>query len=56
MKNIDDCNEWFVGEKGASSSEAGEELVYDHDLTWGDVARASGVGETTRKISRLKIS
>lgn len=46
----------MVEEIGANSL-GGEELVYNKDgLTWGDVGRAFGVGESrsTRQSSRLK--
>lgn len=31
LKDIDNCNEWLVGETCVNSSEAREELVYDDD-------------------------
>ncbi|XP_019226720.1 PREDICTED: uncharacterized protein LOC109208135 [Nicotiana attenuata] len=43
LDHIDHSNEWLVGEMGVNF-EAENELVFggDDDLTWGDVARASG--------------
>ena len=46
LQDIDDSNEWLVGEMGANLQDAGDELVFEDDrLTWGDVARASSAGE-----------
>ncbi|CAL9764066.1 unnamed protein product [Musa acuminata subsp. burmannicoides] len=60
LQDIDDSNEWLVGEMGANLQDAEDELVFEDDrLTWGDVARASGAGELqtyTRQMSKRKMS
>ncbi|VFQ96456.1 unnamed protein product [Cuscuta campestris] len=46
LKDIDDCSEWFIGE------ECSEETI--HDLTVGDISRASGAEEPiyyTRRVA-----
>lgn len=47
LDHIDESNEWLVGTlEEDNEPEADNELVFDEDdLTWGDVARASGVRE-----------
>ena len=53
LKEIDDSNEWLMGrmeDEGAVE----DDLVFDgDDLTWGDVARASGA-EELRVYTRAK--
>nr|DAD45738.1 TPA_asm: hypothetical protein HUJ06_003968 [Nelumbo nucifera] len=45
LKDIDESNEWLLGEMDGAE----DELVFQGDsLTWGDVARASGVEEPPR--------
>ena len=57
LDDIDESNEWLLGEMGAESSmNVEDELVFDDDndgLTWGVVARAIGVGEP-RKNTRFQ--
>lgn len=55
LEDIDDSNEWLLGTMGEGNDEVAEnEGVFLSDdeggggLTWGLVARASGVGEPTR--------
>ncbi|RDY08631.1 hypothetical protein CR513_07115, partial [Mucuna pruriens] len=44
LKDIDDSNEWIVGELDGEGEDAEDELVFDDDvLTWGNVASATGV-------------
>ncbi|KAL0366955.1 UNVERIFIED_CONTAM: hypothetical protein Sradi_3585600 [Sesamum radiatum] len=48
LDDIDECNEWLLERLNLSEEDDDEEnaRVYeDDDLTWGDVARASGVDE-----------
>ena len=48
LKDIDDSNEWLIGrmEDGDSYGGAQDDFVFDDDnLTWGDVARATGAEE-----------
>ena len=48
LKDIDDCNEWMIGRIEDEDSHGGaqDDFVFDDDnLTWGDVARATGVEE-----------
>ena len=48
LKEIDECNEWMIG-RVEEELDAADDLVFeDDDLTWGDVALASGVEEPTR--------
>lgn len=49
LNDIDECNEWLVGEMDDNNDDAGNELVFDDDdtLNWGTVYEASGVGEPT---------
>ena len=58
LDDIDESNEWLLGEMGAEPSMNVEDvLVFDDDddgLTWGVVARAVGVGEP-RKNTRFQI-
>ena len=45
LKDIDDSNEWLMG-RMEDEGAAEDDLVFeDDDLTWGDVARASGAEE-----------
>ncbi|GFY87437.1 hAT dimerization domain-containing protein [Actinidia rufa] len=49
LSNIDESNEWLYGSLDGESDED-EELVFEDDtLTWGAVARASGVGESSKQ-------
>ncbi|KAJ9682088.1 hypothetical protein PVL29_018125 [Vitis rotundifolia] len=48
LKDIDDSNEWLIGRMEDEDSHGGaqDDFVFDDDnLTWGDVARASGAEE-----------
>ena len=48
LKDIDDSNEWLIGRMKEEDSHrrAQDDFVFDEDnLTWGDVARATGVEE-----------
>ena len=48
LKDIDDSNEWLIGkmEDEDSHGDAQDDFVFDDDnLTWGDVARATGAEE-----------
>ena len=57
LDDIDESNEWLLWEMSAESSmNVEDELVFDDDddgLTWGVVARATGVGEP-RKNTRFQ--
>ena len=57
LNDIDESNEWLVGEMGGDEV-AAEELVFDDDtLTWGDVANVVGAGEPityTRQQTKMK--
>ena len=45
LKDIDDSNEWLMG-RMEDEGAAEDDLVFEgDDLTWGDVARASGAKE-----------
>ena len=45
LKDIDDSNEWLMG-RMEDEGAAEDDLVFEgDDLTWGDVARASGAEE-----------
>ncbi|RWR87921.1 hypothetical protein CKAN_01688500 [Cinnamomum micranthum f. kanehirae] len=49
LKNIDESNEWLLGRIDRELDED-DELVFDDDiLTWGDIATASGVGESSQR-------
>ena len=49
LSNIDESNEWLRGSLDGES-DGDEELVFEDDtLTWGAVARASGVGENSKQ-------
>ena len=53
LKDIDDSNEWLMGRK-EDEGVAKDDLVFEgDDLTWGDVARASGA-EELRVYTRAK--
>ncbi|KAK4259931.1 hypothetical protein QN277_006209 [Acacia crassicarpa] len=58
LNDIDDSNEWLVGEIGGDEDVAQDELVFEDDtLTWGAVADIVGASEPrtyTRQQSRLK--
>ena len=48
LKDIDDSNEWLIGRMEDEDSHGGaqDNFAFDDDnLTWGDVARATGVEE-----------
>lgn len=55
LTDIDDSNEWLMGRMEADTeAEQEEELVFDDEfLTWGTVARATGVEEES---SRTRLS
>ena len=57
LDDIDESNEWLLGEMGAELyMNVEDELVFDDDgdgLTWGVMARAAGVGEP-RKHTRFQ--
>ena len=58
LDDIDESNEWLLGEMGVEPSmNVEDEFVFDDDdddgLTWGVVARAAGVGEP-RKNTRFQ--
>ncbi|GLU06120.1 hypothetical protein SLE2022_231780 [Rubroshorea leprosula] len=51
---IDDSNKWLIGKMGGDQDDAENELVFgDDDLTWGEVARASGVEKPKRYTRRI---
>ena len=51
LDDIDERNEWLLGEMGAEPSmNVEDELVFDDGLTWGVMARANGVGEQRENI------
>lgn len=59
LNDIDECNEWLVGEMDGNDEDVGNELVFDDDetLNWATVYEASGVGEPrtyTRQRSRKR--
>ena len=58
LDDIDESNEWLLGEMGVEPSmNVEDELVFDDDddgLTWGVVARAASIGEP-RKNTRFWI-
>ena len=48
LKGMDNSNEWLIGRMEDEDSQGGaqDDFVFDDDnLTWGDVARATGVEE-----------
>ncbi|WOL07425.1 hypothetical protein Cni_G16166 [Canna indica] len=47
LNDIDECNEWLVGEmEDDNTNDAGNELVFEDDtLNWETIYRASGAGE-----------
>ena len=57
LDDIDESNEWLLGKMGDEpyvDEDAENELVFDDDneglrLTWGEVAKAAGVGEASKK-------
>ena len=57
LDDIDESNEWLIGEMGVEPSmNVEDKLVFDDDddgLTWGVVARAASVGEP-RKNTRFQ--
>ena len=58
LNDIDDSNEWLVGEMGGDEDVAEDKLVFEDDtLTWGAVADIVGASEPrtyTRQQSKLK--
>nr|CAN67216.1 hypothetical protein VITISV_041887 [Vitis vinifera] len=62
FKDIDDSNEWLIGmmEDEDSHGDAQDDFVFnDNNLTWGDVARATGAEEArfgTRVRARASLS
>ncbi|RDX70319.1 hypothetical protein CR513_50458, partial [Mucuna pruriens] len=58
LNDIDDNNEWIVGELDGDGEDVEDELVYVNDvLTWRDVASAIGVAETlmyTRRQTQMQ--
>ncbi|KAJ1410141.1 Ribonuclease H-like superfamily [Sesbania bispinosa] len=59
LNDIDECNEWLVGEMDGNDEDVGNELVFDDDetLNWATIYEASGVGEPrtyTRQWSRKR--
>ncbi|XP_019451757.1 PREDICTED: uncharacterized protein LOC109353851 [Lupinus angustifolius] len=57
LNDIDECNEWLVGEMDSDDDEGGNERVFedDDDLQWDVVYRASGIGEPRMSTRRQKI-
>ena len=51
LKDIDDSNEWLIGRMDAETDEDNELVFGDDTLTWGEVARASGVQESSQRRS-----
>ncbi|XP_022147661.1 uncharacterized protein LOC111016530 [Momordica charantia] len=50
LDHIDESNEWLIGTLEEEDGQEENELVFDDDdLTWGDVAEASGVREPIRQ-------
>ena len=49
LSNIDESNEWLRGRLDGESDEDEEFVFEDDTLTWGAVARASGVGESSKQ-------
>ena len=49
LKDIDDSNEWLIGRMDADTDEDNELVFGDDTLTWGEVARASGVAESSHR-------
>lgn len=45
LDDIDDCNEWLVGEMDEDNGERGDRVFDDDTLDWDTVIEASGVGE-----------
>jgi hypothetical protein len=57
LTNVDESNEWLRGVLDGESDEDNEAVFGDTSLTWGDVARASGAGESsnaTRSTTRAR--
>lgn len=48
LNDIDDSNEWLVGEMGGDGDAENELVFGDDTLTWGDVANVVGAGESIR--------
>ena len=47
LRDIDDSNEWLMGKMEGELDQEEDELVFDDEyLTWGEIARASGVEES----------
>jgi len=54
LDDIDDSNEWLIGKMGGDTSideDAEDEYVFEdnEELTWGAVAKAAGVGESSKQ-------
>lgn len=49
LKDIDDSNEWLIGRMDADTDEDNELVFGDDNLTWGEVARASGATESSQR-------
>ena len=62
LKGMDNSNEWLIGRMEDEDSQGGaqDDFVFDDDnLTWGDVARATGAEEAkfdTRARARARAS
>ena len=60
MQDIDESNEWLVGKMCEVDEDAeNEEVFVDNSsigLTWGNVARAAGIGETRPRRNSLNSS
>ena len=59
LQDIDESNEWSVGKMGEVDEDVENEVFVDNNsigLTWGDVARAAGVGETRPRRNSLNSS
>ncbi|RDY07387.1 hypothetical protein CR513_08514, partial [Mucuna pruriens] len=53
LNDIDDSNEWIVGELDGEGEDAEDELVFDDDvLTWRDVVSATGAAEPLKYTRR----
>ena len=55
LKDIDDSNEWLMGRMEDEGAAEDDLVLEGDDLTWGDVARASGA-EELRVYTRAKAS
>ncbi|RDX99357.1 hypothetical protein CR513_17600, partial [Mucuna pruriens] len=53
LNDIDDRNEWIVGELGGDDEDAEDELIFNDDvLTWRDVASETRAAETLKYTRR----